>query len=172
MNAFTHTDDHWTKTDSVADNGTGIQVQAADPTVAPEVQFWADGTAFFHLTGTEPRPDTDTTHTVAIVDPDTATGHVLFAVHADGTDLVFEDCRSTSEMAVNEETLDHARSALTEIMIPVYIDDVVSDVSEEIPAWVALHTVQYDDARSSWTYFRTSLFDDGTLGIEDEYGEI
>lgn len=172
MTAFTLQNGSWTETESVADDAPGLQVQATDSTLPPELQFWTDGTAFFHLTGAEPRPQTDTTHTVALVAPDTATGHVVFAVHTDDSDLVFEDCRSNSETPVSDEALDHVRSALTEIMIPVYIDDVVSDFSEEVPTWVSLHTVQYDADRSSWSYFRTSLFDDGTLLVEDEYGAM
>ena len=57
-------------------------------------------------------------------------------------------------------------------MIPVYIDDVVSDFSESVSSWAALHTVQYGNDGSSWSYFRTSLFEDGTLLVEDEYGAI
>jgi hypothetical protein len=170
MTAFTLKNDNWTETESVADDARGLQIHADDNDTPPEVQFQANGRAFFHFTSVEPRPQTDTTHTVALVDPEAETAATVFAVHADNNDLVFEDCRTGSELSDN--VLDHARSSLTEIMIPVYIDDVVSDVSEEAPSWVALHTVQYDADRSAWSYFRTSLFDDGTLLVEDEYGAI
>jgi hypothetical protein len=172
MTAFTLTNGSWSETDSPPDDAPRLQVRADDEDAPPEVQFWTNGQAFFHLTGIEPRPQTDTTHTVALVNAESEAGCPIFAVHADNNDLVFEDCRSTSEPTASNEALDHARSSLNEILIPVYIDDVVSDFSEEVSGWVALHTVQYETDGSSWSYFRTSLFEDGTLLVEDEYGEI
>ena len=162
---YTPTSD-WAETDGPADDGLSVQVHAA-PNERPFLRARTDSDEYL-FTGTDPRPDTDTTHTVARIDPDTGAGTALFTVHADGQNLVFEE---NAEADVDEALYDHARSALNEIMIPVYIDDVIEDVSEQTDALVALHTAQYgpDD---EWTYFRAALFDDGTLCLEDEHGEL
>lgn len=156
---------NWTATDSPPEDGLAVQVESP-PEDRPflRVQTSADTVL---LSGTDPRPDTDTTHTVAHVTPDTGDGVVLFTVHASGQNLIFEEA---SDAEVNDDLYDHVRSALNEIMIPVYIDDVVEDVSEKQSGLIILHTAQYD--AESWTYFRTSLFTDGTLLLEDEYGEM
>lgn len=172
MRSFANEDGTWTETSSVPDIGISIQVEASDTTVPPDIRLLADGTPFFHVAGVDPRPRTDTTHTVAHVAPDAPTGNAVFAVHADDNDLVFEDRRAGSESAVDEEALDHVQSALNEILIPVYIDDVVSDLSERVAGLVLLHTVQYEDSGPAWSYFRTSMFSDGELCLEDEYGEM
>jgi hypothetical protein len=44
-------------------------------------------------------------------------------------------------------------------------------VSEKQSGLIALHTAQYD-TDGGWTYFRTSLFQNGDLQLEDEYGEM
>ncbi len=172
MTTFALQNGRWTQTDSLEDHSTGLRVRADDPATSPEVQFCTNNRPFFHFTGRNPRPATDTTHTVALVDVDAETGSPVFSIHADGKDLTFEDCRTESTAAISDAALDHVQSALNEILIPVYIDDVVSDFSEEVSTWVALHTLQYEADGDSWSYFRTSLFDDGALQLEDEYGEI
>ena len=58
-------------------------------------------------------------------------------------------------------------------MISVYIDDVISDLSERLSGLLVLHTVQYEAAAGrSWTYFRSSVFEDGKLAFEVERGEL
>lgn len=156
------------KPDAPTDLGLDVQVQAPNRDEQPVVRFQTDDDSVL-LTGTEPRPDTDTTHTVARVDPDTGESTVLFVVHADGQNLVFEE---RAPDAVNEAVSTHVQSALNEIMIPVYIDDVIDELSEKLSGLAALHTVQYEGPGPSWTYFRTSLFDDGTLVFEKEHGEL
>lgn len=156
----------WTATDTPPDDGLAVQVQTPpDDRPLLRVQTKADT---YLLSGTDPRPDTDTTHTVARVDPDTGDGVVLFTVHASGQNLIFEEAPDAD---VEDSLYDHVRSALNEIMIPVYIDDVVEDVSEKQSGLIALHTAQYD-TDGGWTYFRTSLFQNGDLQLEDEYGEM
>jgi hypothetical protein len=58
-------------------------------------------------------------------------------------------------------------------MIPVYIDDVIGDLSETLSGLVVLHTAQYEsDDAEAWTYFRTSVFEDGDLALEAERGAL
>lgn len=170
---YTLQDDSWSQQSSPPPGGFCLHVRAEN-TGAPEVRALADGQEFFHLSGVTPRPTADTTHTVARIDPDTATGVRLFAVHADGRDLTFEDRRPDDHRRDRtEQALQHARSSLNEILVPVYIDDVIEELSERVSGLVALHTAQYEDEKStSWTYFRTSVFDDGDLALEEEYGSI
>jgi hypothetical protein len=157
---------NWAAADGPADNGLSVQVHAA-PDERPFLRARTNSDECL-FTGTDPRPDTDTTHTVARIDPETGAGTALFTVHANGQNLVFEE---HAEGSVDESFYDHARSALNEIMIPVYIDDVIEDASERTDALVALHTAQYGPG-DQWTYFRAALFDDGALCLEDEHGEL
>jgi len=165
-------DDTWSEHSGPTDSGFSVQVKADDPTIRPSVRVLSDAEERLHLTGADPRPNTDTTHTVAWVQPE-STGTRLFAVHAQGTDLIFEDLRSPDGPNVPDSVLDHVQSALNEIMIPVYIDDVVSDLSERLPGLLVLHTAQYkSEAGRAWTYFRTSVFEDEDLAFEVERGEL
>ena len=159
-------------TDTPDTDRRSVQVQAEDPSTPPVVRVLAENEECLHLTGAAPRPDTDTTHTAAWVPPN-APGTHLFAVHAQGTDLVFEDLRSADGPDVPDSALDKVQSSLNEIMIPVYIDDVIEDLSETLSGLVLLHTVQYPtDDVDTWTYFRTSAFEDGDLAFEMERGEL
>lgn len=162
--------DTWSEQSGPIDDGLCVHVQADDPDVPPHVRVLADAEERLHLTGADPRPNTETTHTVGWVQPD-STGMSLFAVHAQGTDLIFEDHRSADGL---EAALDQVQSSLNEIMIPVYIDDVISDLSERLSGLVLLHTVQYQSAEEArtWTYFRTSAFEDGELALEVERGSL
>lgn len=170
---YTKKNDAWTDASGPTEDAPSVHVRASDPTVAPEVRFLQDSTAFFHLRGTDPRPETDTTHTIARVDPDAATGTLVCAVHADANDLIFEDLRPSEESDTSDSALDHVQSALNEILVPVYIDDVVSDLSERVTGLAVVHTVQYDrEADGAWSYFRTSAFRDGDLVLEDESGSL
>lgn len=156
----------WTETDAPPEDGLALQVQTpSDDRPLVRIRTTADP---YLLSGTDPRPDTDTTHTVARVDPDTGAGAVLFTVHASGQNLIFEEA---SDADVSDALYNHVRSALNELMIPVYIDDVIEEVSEKQSSLIVLHTAQYD-ADGAWTYFRTALFTDDTLLLEDEYGEM
>jgi hypothetical protein len=169
---YVQRDEAWTETDAPDSDTRSVQVQAEDASTPPVVRVLDGGDERLHLTGAAPRPDTDTTHTVAWVPPD-ATGTLLFAVHAQGTDLIFEDLRSTDGPDAPDSALDHVQSALNEIMIPVYIDDVISDLSERLSGLLVLHTAQYDGgAEGPWTYFRSSVFEDEDLAVEVERGEL
>jgi hypothetical protein len=165
MTWYTDTDDAWTTAPTPAADRLSIRVA---PDTPPLLQFRAPSADDVLITGTDPRPSADTTHTVVRYDPSAAAGTPLFTVHADGQDLVFEE--DAPAEAIDADVYDHARSALTEIMIPVYIDDVVSDISERLSGLVAVHTTQY--AGDEWTYFRAAVFENGTLLLEDEHGEL
>ena len=108
------------------------------------------------------------TYLLSGTDPDTGDGVVLFTVHASDQNLIFEEA---SDADVSDALYNHVRSALNEMMIPVYIDDVIEEVSEKQSGLIVLHTAQYD-ADNAWAYFRTSVFTDDTLLLEDEYGEM
>ena len=173
MSTYARQDDRFAEVPSPPDDGLSIQVQAPQDGRAPEVRVLSDGTEVFRLSGAPPRPDTDTTHTVAHVDPERRRGTVLFAVHAADNDLLFEEQADERPGGIDPEDLDHVRSALNEILIPVYIDDVVSDLSDRAPGLFVLHTVQVEDEQDPpWTYFRSSVFTDGDLALEDEWGAL
>lgn len=166
-------DDSWQKHSSSPSAEHCIYVRTEE-TRAPEVRFLEDRQEFFHLAGINPRPESVTTHTIASIDFTTTEGSLLFAVHPEDNHLTFEDLRSEdAETPYGDDALDQARASLSEILVTVYIDDVVSELSESQPGLVTLHTVQYDsDENASWTYFRTSTFSDGELIFEEEHGEL
>ena len=110
-------DDTWSEHSGPADNGLSVQVKADAPTARPSVRVLDDAVEQLHLTGVDPRPDTDTTHTVAWVQSG-APGSRLFAVHAKGTDLIFEALQALKGPGAPQSALDHVQSALNEIMIP------------------------------------------------------
>lgn len=173
MSTYAQQDGRFAEVPSPPDDALSIQVQAPEDGREPEVRVLSGGAEVFLLSGAPPRPDTDTTHTVAHLDPERRRGTVLFAVHAADNDLLFEEQADEGPDEVTADDLDHVRSALNEILIPVYIDDVVSDLSERAPGLFILHTVQVEDDQSPpWTYFRTSVFSDGDLAIEEEWGAL
>lgn len=170
---YTKENDAWTDASGPTDGAISIQVRASDRNMAPAVRFLQGSTPFFHLTGTDPRSNTDTTHTIARIDPDSAAGALVCAVHADANDLLFEDLRPAEEVDTSDSAVDHVQSALNEILVPVYIDDVVSDLSERVSGLTVVHTVQYDPKTDGeWSYFRTSVFRNGDLALEDEFGSL
>lgn len=172
MTWFSRVDGTWTETGSPADDGPSIQVRASETDLWPELRFRTEGRTFFDVSGVERRPNTDTTHTVALVDPESMSAEVAFAVHGSGNDLVFEDCRDPDDSVVSDEMMESAQSALHEILVPVYIDDVVSDLSKRGSGLAVVHTIQADERESDWSYFRTSIFRDGELILEEEKGAL
>jgi hypothetical protein len=173
MSWYAPQNDGWSKQTGPEGAERALQVRA-DEGQPPEVRFVSGTQEVFHVSGVSPRPGTDTTHTIARLDRDTHTGTLLFAVHSDGHDLTFEDLRPDGSVGdVDDGALHHVQSSLNEILVPVYVDDVVSDLSERVSGLLAIHTAQYEgDDRSSWTYFRTALFEHGELLLEDEHGEL
>lgn len=171
MTWFQQTNGTWSETLAPPEEGPSIEVRASESEV-PEVRFLNHGQTFFDVSGVTPGPTTDTTHTVATVDPESAWGALVFAVHASGNDLVFEDRRDDADATVSDGALEHVQSALNEILVPVYIDDVVSDLSERASGLAVVHTLQTGDDEEVWSYFRTSIFRDGSLALEAERGTL
>ncbi|MFB6250063.1 MAG: hypothetical protein ABEL97_16015 [Salinibacter sp.] len=173
MSTYAWQNDTFTEVSGAPTDALCIQVQAPDGEAPPQVRVLAGGAEVLLLAGASPRPDTDTTHTVAHVDPADRRGTPLFAVHAADTDLLFEAQTEEWPGGIDPSDIDHVQSALNEILIPVYIDDVVSDLSDRAPGLFLLHTVQVeDDQPPPWTYFRTSVFADGDLALEQEWGSL
>lgn len=169
---YAKTSDTWSEQSGPADNGPSVQIRTDGRDGSPIIRVLDANEERLHLAGADPRPDTDTTHTVAWVQPET-TGTCLFAVHAEGSDLIFEDLRASDAPDAPDAALNQVQSALNEIMIPVYIDDVITDLSERLSGLLVLHTIQYAaEGGKSWTYFRSAAFEDGDLAFEMERGEL
>lgn len=140
---------------------------------AATLHFFSSPDASVQFTGAPVDPDADTIHTVMRITPSFREGAALCAIYVRGTDLDLEDRRSTDAPSSHAKALDQLRSALDEIMIPVYIDDAIEDISETVDGFVALHTVQHDNGRDApHTYFRTAIFQDGGLLLEEESGTL
>lgn len=160
------------------DDWTFVPEPPADPPYfvvdeeAPAVQFVQSSNSFF-VEGAPARANDETVHTVALVDPSAANGLVLCALRAVGEDLTVEDRRPADARTQHADPFQQLQSALDEILIPVYIDDAVEEISESVTELVVLHTAQYDDPpNGSASYFRTSVFRDGSLLLEAERGSM
>lgn len=168
MSYFVPQDDSWTETPERPDSP---YIEVTDD--RPTVRFVGSPDAQFELTGAPARSDSETVHTIAIVDPTLFQGLPLCALRADDHDLTIEDRRPPKARTQFAEAFKQLQSALDEIMIPVYIDDALDEVSASVDGLVAVHTAQYaSPPQSDCTYFRTAVFDDGTLLLEAERGSL
>ena len=168
MNYFVPRGGDWTTVSSPSDPPY-IEVDEETATL----RFISGAEASVPFTGAPVDPDADTIHTVMRIDPSLREGASLCAIYVRGTDLDLEDRRSPDAPSSHADALDQLRSALDEIMIPVYIDDAIEEISETLDGLIALHTVQHDDGRDApSTYFRTSVFQDGELLFEQESGTL
>jgi hypothetical protein len=161
-------------------DGDGLCVQVVPPGAddaggagaGPAVQFFDGSREGFRLTDAVPLADAATAHTVAAVDPDGASGRLVAGLRAAGDTVSVDDLSEEGGAAA----VDRLRDALDEILIPVYIDDAVSEVSETVDGLVALLTVQRDPASGGGagrcTYARAAVFEAGDLLLENETGEI
>ncbi len=140
----------------------------------PEVAFVGGSDASVLLDGATPQPGADTTHTVATIDADLRSGSVLCALHVEENRIEVDDRRASDGRAqCGDDTFEHFRAALDEILIPVYLDDAVETLSNGVDGLVAIHTAQYDDrVDRTCTYFRTSVFENETLLLEEERGAL
>lgn len=137
------------------------------------LRFVSGPDASVQFPGAPVDPGADTIHTVMTVDPSLRRGAPLCAIYVRGTDLDLEDRRSAKAPSSHADALDQLRSALDEILIPVYIDDAIEEISETVDGLIALHTVQHDEGRDApYTYFRTSIFQGGELRLEQEFGAL
>jgi len=158
----------WTATDSRPDDAPYVEIDEA----APSVRFVGASGDEYELTGAPVDPSADTIHTVALVDLEQGQGTPLCAIYVHDRTLDLEDRRSPDAPPAQADTLDQLRSALDEILIPVYIDDALEEVSEGIEKAVAIHTVQYANTPDTPSYVRTAVVRDGELLLEAERGEL
>lgn len=169
MRHYVPHDGNWTEADSDAVNPPYVKVDEDTATL----YLIGEADAPVQLTGAPIDPDADTIHTLMNVDAALRRSAPLCAIYVRGADLDLEDRRSTDAPSSHAEALDQLRSALDEIMIPVYIDDAVEKMSETVDGLIALHTVQHDDGRDApHTYFRIAGFEDGDLLFEEESGTL
>jgi len=162
----------WTKSDRAAGRGLSIRVDSDTLPNTPTVEVQRDGSEVFTLTTRAVPSGGETIHTVAGLDAETGEGTMIFAFRAQGDRHVVDDLRPPNAPAVyGDDVLKGVRDDLDEILIPVYIDDAIEALSEDVPGLVVLHTAQFD-ADAACTYFRTSVFADGELQIEDEAGAL
>lgn len=159
----------WTETETSPGGPPYVEV---DPD-ASSARFVGLHDESYRLTGAPVDPSADTIHTVAAIDSTLAHGHPLSAVYVRDRTLDVEDRRPPDAPAAHADAVDRLRSALDEILIPVYIDDAVMETGESLNGLLALHTVQYDDGTDApCTYFRTSLFGGEELLLEVERGTL
>jgi hypothetical protein len=140
---------------------------------AATLQFMGGPDASVRVAGAPVDPSADTIHTVSSVAPSFREGAPLCAIYVRGQDLDVEDRRSSDAPSSYADAVERLRSALEEILIPVYIDDAIEEMSETVDGLLVIHTVQHDDGRdASHTYFRTAVFQDGELLLETEDGTL
>lgn len=164
----------------VADDGAWTTVSSPSPPHihvhedVPEVTFVGTPESSFQLAGATPQPGADTTHTLAAIDADLQMGEVLCALHVEENRITVDDRRSPNgKTRCGDDAFESFRAALDEILIPVYLDDAVETLSDDVDGLVAIHTAQYDDrVDRTCTYFRTSVFQDETLLLEEERGSL
>jgi hypothetical protein len=142
-------------------------------TEAATLHFVGDTDASVRVAGAPIDPSADTIHTVSSVASSFREGAPLCAIYVRGQDLDVEDRRSPDAPSSHADAVDQLRSALDEILIPVYIDDAIEEMSETVDGLLVIHTVQHDDGRDApHTYFRTAVFQDGDLLLEAEDGAL
>ena len=167
MRYFAPADDSWSEVPS-APSPPYLRL---DPE-APAVSFVGPQEAVAELSAAPVDPDADTIHTLSVVDP-SFIPQPLCAVYVQGQTLDLEDRRSTDAPDAYADALDHLRSALDEILIPVYIDDAITETTETLDGWIVLQTVQYDaPPPAAPTYLRVALFEQGALRMEAEHGAL
>lgn len=139
---------------------------------APSLRFAKNGDSF-QLTGAPARTPDETVHTLAILEASLSTGLELCALRAEGQDLTVEDRRPPGARTRYADAFEQLQSALDEILVPVYIDDALEEVSESIDGLVVVHTAQYEaPPADGCTYFRTSAFQSGNHLFETERGAL
>jgi len=168
MRYFAPDDDSWSE---VSDAPPPPSLQF-DPE-APSVLIVGPDETAVELSGASVDPDADTIHSLTVVDPSAFTAEPLCAVYVQDQTLDVEDRRSPEAPAAHADALPPLRSALNEILIPVYVDDAVTEATEALDGWVVLQTVQYDDGPDAPpTYVRVAVFAEGTLQMEAEHGTL
>lgn len=142
-------------------------------TAAATLHFVGGPDASVQISGAPVDPAADTIHTVTSVASSFREGAPLCAVYVRDRTLDVEDRRGADSRSSHAEGVAQLRSALDEILIPVYIDDAIEEVSETVDGPVVIHTVQHENGRDAPpTYFRTAAFQDGELLLETEHGTL
>jgi len=140
---------------------------------APAVSIVGSNDTAAELAGAPVDPNADTIHTLTVVNPSSLAVEPLCGVYVQGQTLDLEDRRSPEGPAAHADALDHLRSALDEILIPVYIDDAITEATDTLDGWIVLQTVRHDDGPDAPpTYVRVGLFEQGTLQLEAEHGTL
>ena len=169
MTYYTPQDDSWTAQDAPPTAPPYLHISDD----APTLEFKGPSETGMSVSGAPAHSDTETVHTVAFLDTDLSDGLVLCALRARGQDLTVEDRRPSSHRTRHADAFEQLQSAMDEILIPVYVDDAMEEISESVDALVAIHTAQYaSPPQGDCTYFRTALFRDGTLLLEAERGSL
>lgn len=168
MSYYVPQNEEWTKTSSPPDPPC-LNVEAETATL----HFVGDSDSSVEVTGAPVDPAADTIHTVTVVAPSLRAGAPLCALYVRGTDLDVEDRRAPDAPPAHADALEQLRSALDEILVPVYIDDALEEIGDAIDGLLVLHTVQHDDGRDAPpTYFRVAIFEAGNLVLETEHGTL
>jgi hypothetical protein len=169
MSYYTPRDGDWTRRSDPPADAPYIEVDET----APTVRFVGGPESSVELSGAPARSDAETVHTLMIVASDLTDGTTLCALRAEDNDLTVEDRRPPDARTRFADAFEQLQAAMDEILIPVYIDDAIEELSETVDGLVALHTAQYaDPPQASCSYFRTSVFEDGTLLLEAERGSL
>ncbi len=168
MSYYAPDEDTWSEVSEAPENPPYLEIDEESA-----ILRFVGPSEVFQLEGAPACAADETVHTVALLDASLADGLVLCALRADGQDLTVEDRRPSNARTRYEEAFDQLQSALDEILIPVYIDDALEEISESVDGFVALHTAQYASPPTDEnTYFRTSLLQDGALLLEEERGAL
>ncbi|GEM_PF-3604124 len=168
MTYYTPQDGTWTPSDTAPDTPPYIMIDADSPTV-----HLVGPDTVHDLSGAPARTAVETVHTVTIASSSFTKVTMLCALRANGNDLTVEDRRPPEARTQHGDALDHLQSAMDEIMIPLYIDDAIEELSSTQAGLIVLHTAQYDDPpRGNCSYFRAAAFEDGTLRLESERGAL
>lgn len=139
---------------------------------APTLRFFGEDETVL-LKGAPARSADTTIHTVAIVDASLNDGLELCALRAEGQDLTVEDRRPPDARTRYADAFEQLQSALDEILVPVYIDDAIEEVSDSVEGLVVVHTAQYEaPPAEGCSYFRASVFRAGTHLLEAERGAL
>jgi hypothetical protein len=173
MPVYVQRDGDWTSASdpSAHDLAIDVTTETALPDT-PDVVVRQGDDAIFTLQTRAVPSGGETIHTVAAVNTDSGSGTVLFAVRAEDGRQTFDDLRPDDASSdVDDAVLEGVQDDLDEILIPVYIDDAIENLSENVPDLVLLHTARFDD-HGRCTYFRTSAFRDGSLLLEEEVGAL
>jgi hypothetical protein len=169
MRYYTPRDGDWTVHSDPPADTPYIEVDET----ARTVRFIGAPDSSVELSGAPARSATETVHTVMIVTPDLTDGTTLCALRAEDNDLTVEDRRPPDARTRFADAFEQLQAAMDEILIPVYIDDAIEELSETVDGLVALHTAQYaDPPAASCSYFRSSVFEDETLLLEAEQGSL